>query len=47
MITLLKLFADVDEDGSGRLYVRPKAGRNRQGKLEEALSLGKAHKTAK
>lgn len=47
VITLLKLFADVDEDGSGRLFVRPKAGRNRRGKLKEALSLGKSHNMGK
>ncbi|KAL4784180.1 SNF2 family N-terminal domain-containing protein [Aspergillus varians] len=43
VVTLLKLFADVDEDGSGRLYVKPKRGRNRQGKMKEALSLGRSH----
>lgn len=42
VVGLLKLFADVDEDSSGRLYAKPKRGRDRKGKLKNALSVGKS-----
>ncbi|KAL4917009.1 SNF2 family N-terminal domain-containing protein [Aspergillus aurantiobrunneus] len=41
VVSLLKLFADVEEDGTGRLYVKPKLGRDRRGKIKNAITLGK------
>ncbi|KAL4907564.1 SNF2 family N-terminal domain-containing protein [Aspergillus multicolor] len=47
VIELLKLFAEVEEDPSGRLTAKPKLGQ-RRGKIKEVLAQGKAvHKTAK
>ncbi|RDW70861.1 putative SNF2 family helicase [Aspergillus mulundensis] len=47
VIELLKLFADVEEDPSGRLTAKPKLAQ-RRGKIKEVLAQGKAvHKAAK